>query len=123
MIEMEVFKQDLTAVRNMIAEAGESLHVDHLREQVLLRDRDGILLSARTGENLTTLADRLDAFFSERRKMLQLLLPFEKGRLLALLNEKKAIASQEFLAYGIRVTANVPQNLLHLFSEYVIADQ
>ena len=99
------------------------LCVDHLREQVLLRDRDGILLSARTGENLTILADRLDAFFSERRKMLQLLLPFEKGRLLALLHEKKAIVSQEFLAYGIRVTANVPQNLLHLFSEYVIADQ
>ena len=54
---------------------------------------------------------------------MQLLLPFEKGRLLALLHEKKAIASQEFLAYGIRVTANVPQNLLHLFSEYVITDQ
>lgn len=99
------------------------LCVDHLREQMLLRDRDGILLSARTGENLTTLADRLDAFFSERRKMLQLLLTFEKGRLLALLHEKKAIVSQEFLAYGIRVTANVPQNLLHLFSEYVITDQ
>ena len=34
MIEMEVFKQDLAAVRSMIAEAGESLHVDHLREQL-----------------------------------------------------------------------------------------
>ena len=33
MIEMEVFKQDLTAVRNMLAEAGESLKIDHLREQ------------------------------------------------------------------------------------------
>ncbi len=33
MIEMEVFKQDLTAVRNMLTEAGESLKIDHLREQ------------------------------------------------------------------------------------------
>ena len=40
MIEMEVFKQDLTAVRNMIAEAGESLHVDHLREQLVEYQED-----------------------------------------------------------------------------------
>ncbi len=33
MIEMEAFKQDLNAVRKMIVECGESLHVDHLREQ------------------------------------------------------------------------------------------
>ncbi len=33
MIEMEVFKQDLAAVRNMLAEAGDSLKIDHLREQ------------------------------------------------------------------------------------------
>ena len=31
---MEQFKQDLGAVRGMIDEAGESLHVDHLREQL-----------------------------------------------------------------------------------------
>ena len=33
MIEMEAFKQDLNAVRRMIEECGESLHIDHLREQ------------------------------------------------------------------------------------------
>ena len=33
MIEMEVFKQDLAAVRSMLAEAGDSLKIDHLREQ------------------------------------------------------------------------------------------
>ena len=40
MIEMEVFKQDLHAVRSMIAEAGESLHVDHLREQLVEYQED-----------------------------------------------------------------------------------
>jgi len=29
MIEMEVFKQDLSAVRDMLAEAGQSLQIDH----------------------------------------------------------------------------------------------
>ncbi len=40
MIEMEIFKQDLTAVRSMIDEAGESLHVDHLREQLVEYQED-----------------------------------------------------------------------------------
>ena len=40
MIEMEVFKQDLAAVRGMIDEAGESLHVDHLREQLMEYQED-----------------------------------------------------------------------------------
>ena len=35
MIEMEIFKQDLNAVRAMIKESGESLHVDNLREQLV----------------------------------------------------------------------------------------
>ena len=34
MLEMEIFKQDLNAVRGMIDEAGESLKIDLLREQL-----------------------------------------------------------------------------------------
>lgn len=40
MIEMEIFKQDLSAVRSMIEEAGESLHVDLLREQLVEYNED-----------------------------------------------------------------------------------
>ena len=40
MIEMDVFKQDLAAVRRMLAEAGESLQIDHLREQLVEYNED-----------------------------------------------------------------------------------
>ena len=40
MIEMDVFKQDLNAVRKMLAEAGESLQIDHLREQLVEYNED-----------------------------------------------------------------------------------
>ena len=40
MIEMEVFKQDLNAVRDMLAEAGQSLQIDHLREQLVEYNED-----------------------------------------------------------------------------------
>ena len=40
MIEMEIFKQDLTAVRAMVVECGESLHIDNLREQMVEYQED-----------------------------------------------------------------------------------
>ena len=40
MIEMDIFKQDLSAVRDMIAEAGQSLQIDHLREQLIEYNED-----------------------------------------------------------------------------------
>ena len=40
MIEMEVFKQDLNAVRDMLKEAGQSLQIDHLREQLVEYNED-----------------------------------------------------------------------------------
>ncbi len=40
MIEMDVFKQDLNAVRDMLAEAGQSLQIDHLREQLIEYNED-----------------------------------------------------------------------------------
>ena len=40
MIEMDVFKQDLNAVRDMLKEAGQSLQIDHLREQLIEYNED-----------------------------------------------------------------------------------
>ena len=40
MLEMEVFKQDLAAVRSMLDEAGKSLQIDHLREQLVEYNED-----------------------------------------------------------------------------------
>ena len=40
MIEMDVFKQDLTAVRKLLDEAGQSLQIDHLREQLVEYNED-----------------------------------------------------------------------------------
>ena len=40
MLEMDVFKQDLIAVRKMLEEAGQSLQIDHLREQLIEYNED-----------------------------------------------------------------------------------
>ena len=40
MLEMDIFKQDLNAVRQMLDEAGKSLQIDHLREQLVEYNED-----------------------------------------------------------------------------------
>ncbi len=40
MLEMDIFKQDLNAVRKMLEEAGQSLQIDHLREQLIEYNED-----------------------------------------------------------------------------------
>ena len=40
MLEMDIFKQDLIAVRKMLDEAGQSLQIDHLREQLVEYNED-----------------------------------------------------------------------------------
>ena len=40
MLEMDVFKQDLAAVRKQLEEAGQSLQIDHLREQLIEYNED-----------------------------------------------------------------------------------
>ena len=40
MIEIDVFKQELASVRQLIAEAGESLNIEHLREQMVEYQED-----------------------------------------------------------------------------------
>ena len=40
MLEMDGFKQDLTAVRQMLEEAGKSLQIEHLREQLVEYQED-----------------------------------------------------------------------------------
>ncbi len=40
MLEMDIFKQDLNAVRKMLDEAGQSLQIDHLREQLIEYNED-----------------------------------------------------------------------------------
>ena len=52
--------------------------------------------------------------------LLTLLIPYEKGNLNHLLNEKCQVISQDFKENGTLIKANIPEDLLHHFIEYKI---
>jgi GTPase len=78
------------------------------RRILSLRHRDGVPVSAATGEGLGLLKDRIEAGFSGTLERIELLVPFERGNVLSELHEVAGDLEREDTAAGVRVRARVP---------------
>ena len=85
----------------------------------LLHDREGVLISAQTGEGVDALLEQLGAFFRHQRTTLQILLPFSAGALRSRLHAAKAVQQEEYVAEGIRMTVTVGAELAEACRPYV----
>jgi GTP-binding protein HflX len=86
-----------------------------------LRNRypDAVQVSARTGEGLEQLKQRVAAFFADRFVDMRLLMPHDRGAALSELYETGApIIAREDAADGVLVTARLPQRLVSRFERY-----
>jgi GTP-binding protein HflX len=86
-----------------------------------LRNRypDAVHVSARTGEGLDELKQRVAEFFADRFVDVRLLLPHDRGSALSALYESGApITAREDGADGVLVTARLPQRLVSRFERY-----
>jgi GTP-binding protein HflX len=94
---------------------------DRVDEHFDLRRRDTILVSGLTGENV----DRLIEMIRDRERaggeQLQLEIPHSESRLLARLHESAEIYDQHPNDTGVLVHAWIPNDLLHLFTPFVVA--
>ena len=72
--------------------------------------KDILAVSALTGLGLPQLKDRMGRLL-ERGRQLQLLLPYDQGRLLERLHREGRVLKAEYLEAGVRVTAEAPPSL------------
>jgi GTP-binding protein HflX len=80
---------------------------------------DAVLVSARTGEGLDELEDRIARFFAGRFEEVELLVPHEAGRVLADLYALGApIESRQDTAAGVRVLAHLPEDVARRYDAY-----
>ncbi len=86
----------------------------------LMNGREGLFLSAKTGEGLGELRDRLAAFFRARDVQRTLLIPFADGKALSVLHEAAEILSTGYEETGTRVEARIPLAEEGRFSAYYI---
>jgi GTP-binding protein HflX len=98
--------------------------VDPLRRRRLANRYPGALqISARDGEGLDGLRERIAERFGERLRHVRLLIPYEDGRVLAQLYELGApIAERLDTPEGVAVIAQLPQREVARFAPFLISE-
>ncbi len=79
---------------------------------------DAVFVSARTGEGLDVLRERLGEFVDKQDVEVSVLLPYTRGDLVARIHSDGRILQSEHEATGTRVHARVPYALAHALGEY-----
>jgi GTP-binding protein HflX len=89
------------------------------RRRVRNAHPDAVLVSARTGEGLDALEERIAAFFAERYQPVELLVPHDAGRVIADLYALGApIEEREDTAVGVRIRAHLSEAEARRYDPY-----
>lgn len=94
----------------------------HLKER-LLRLPDSVAISARDGDGIADLLDRVRAFLRRRSVDTVLLIPYGDSGILAKLYDLGAVNAAEYTADGIRVAASLPPDEAAAFQRYTTTEE
>jgi len=132
----DVLREQIAAVQSVLGEiGGDDVPVEIVLNKVdaldpLARRRlqhafpRTLQVSARTGEGLDALKDRIAELFSERFEDVRLLVPYREGSVLGSLYGLGApIAERRDTPEGVRVRARLPRREVARFAEFLVAEE
>ena len=93
----------------------------HIREQ-LLHGRDGVFISAMTGENLDGLQRRIEGFFQESQVRMTLLIPYDEGAAVTKLHKLNAVVETAYVETGTKVEVRLPLSEKDNFTKYELKE-
>jgi GTP-binding protein HflX len=88
------------------------------RRRLVNRAPDAVLVSARTGENLDGLRERVAEHFAGRFERVELLVPHEEGAVLAQLYALGSPIERDDEPEGVRVRAHLPVGLIERYAAF-----
>jgi len=91
------------------------------REELRLRDREAVLVSATSGEGLASLGERIARELQHTLRPVELLVPYADGGSLAELHELAGEVSREDTPDGVHVHALLPARLAGRFERFAVA--
>jgi GTP-binding protein HflX len=95
------------------------LDADDARE-LMIGERDAVAISARTGEGIEELRERIETSFEERLEPVELLVPYSAGGRLSELHRIAGDLDREDRPEGVLVKARIPTALSHRFTEFAL---
>ncbi|BAL82556.1 putative GTP-binding protein [Selenomonas ruminantium subsp. lactilytica TAM6421] len=99
----------------------DQLDNPHIREQ-LLHGRDGVFISAMTGENLDALQRRIEGFFQESQVRMTLLIPYAEGAAVTRLHQLNAVVETSYEETGTKVEVRLPLSEKDNFVQYELKE-
>ncbi len=93
---------------------------DDERRELFVGRAEAIPISARAGEGLSELLDRVESVFEETLEPVELLVPYEAGGRLSELHRIAGDLEREDRAEGVLVKARIPDALSHRFAEFAV---
>jgi GTP-binding protein HflX len=81
---------------------------------------DAVFVSARTGEGIDELKRRIDAALPVPDREVTVVVPYDRGELVAELHERNRVLSTEYIEQGTRVHAFVTAEMLSKLGEYLV---
>jgi len=111
---LEDLKLGDTPILNVLNKA------DQLKEQLSPLGNNTAVISAKTGEGLQDLLNKMAALLPQGSRRLKMLIPYEQGSLVAEIRKEGKVFSEQFVAEGTLLDALVQYKLLHKALEYEV---
>ncbi|MFL5849512.1 MAG: GTPase HflX [Solirubrobacteraceae bacterium] len=90
------------------------------REELRFRHPDGVVVSAKTGEGLEAVRERVAAAFAPMLRAVELLVPYREAGLLPELHAAAGDLEREETAEGVHVRARLPAALAARYDRYAV---
>jgi GTPase len=90
------------------------------RRELSFRHPDAVLVSARTGEGLDELRERITAEFEKTLKDVELLVPFSEGALLSEIHDLAGEMERTDTPEGVLVSARIPSVVAERYDRYAV---
>ena len=125
-------EEQVRAVREVLAEVGTTTgtellvvnKTDAADEEMLLRLKrhwpDAVFVSARTGAGLDVLRQTIEALLPRPSVELDLLVPYDRGDLIARVHERGEVLGTEHTGEGTELRVRVDQNLAAELEPFLI---
>lgn len=98
--------------------------VDEEGRRVLYRHNpEAIMCSARTGEGISLLVERISDEASASDVLLDVTIPFSQGRLVKVLHGQGTLLSEEYVSEGYHIIAKVSRRVASRFAPFVIEEE
>ena len=91
------------------------------RTELAHRHPEAVLVSARTGEGIEALIERIETEFDRRLTEIDLLVPYHEGRRLAELHELAGDLERENTPEGVHVTVRLPATVAARFAPFALS--